>query len=65
MHVNMNENIGPLGPNVWIEVKFIVSGLAELYCTRRHSVCFKWLFPASAYPPAIHVCEAVICGGHS
>jgi len=46
----MKENIGPLGPDLWIQVKYILSRLTELYCTRRHSVCIKWLFPASVYP---------------
>jgi len=65
MQVNMNENVGPLGSDLWIQVKFIVWRLAELYCTRRHSVCITWLFPASAYPPEFYVCGAVIRGGHS
>ena len=45
------KNIGQYGPDMWIQVKVIVSRLAELYCTRRHSARMKWLFPASAYPP--------------
>jgi len=65
MQVIIKENNGPIGPDLWIQVKFNVSRLAELLSTRRHSVSITWLFPANAYPPAIYVCEAVIRGGHS
>ena len=30
MQVIINKNIGPLGPDMWIQVKFIVSRLLEL-----------------------------------
>jgi len=55
MQVIKGKNIGQYGPDMGIQVQVSVSRLAELYCTRRHSVRIKWLFPASAPPPAVFI----------
>jgi hypothetical protein len=47
IQVIIKQNIGLLGHDLWIQVKFIVSRFAD----RKHKASFrlhKWLFPVSA-----------------